>query len=145
MTFEEAYKAIKRGDLIRLRKELEGGMSPDLANSYSWTILMAAAMYGNTQIGRLLIEKGACLDRRNKFGMTAISIAAQAGHAPFVRLLLTSGVSLDFCQDRWTLDHYLDHFLDWDNQFSAGHKERMEIIRELFDSERKLRDQSPLD
>jgi ankyrin repeat protein len=141
MTFEEADKAIKKGELSRLRKELEGGMSPDLANSYSWTILMAAAMYGNTQIGRLLIQKGADLNRRNMLGDTALSLAVQTGHSSFVRLLLKNGASLD-CHPH---GKSLDIFLDWAAEYCRVTKKQMEHIRELFENERKLRDQSPLD
>ena len=61
MTFDEAIKIIKRGDIVHLRKELEEGLSPSLCNQHSWTLLMIAAMEGNTSIGRLLIEKGADL------------------------------------------------------------------------------------
>ena len=53
MTFDEASKVIKKGDLIRLRKELDDGLDPNLCNEYSWTLLMAAAMEGNTSIGQL--------------------------------------------------------------------------------------------
>src|SRR5882724_155453 len=67
MTFDEASRSIKKGDIIRIRKELEDGLSPNLCNQYSWTLLMVAAMEGNTSIGELLIQKGAELDGRNKF------------------------------------------------------------------------------
>jgi ankyrin repeat protein len=61
MTFDEASRVIKRGDIVHLRKELEEGLGPNLCNQYSWTLLMIAAMEGDTSIGRLLIEKGATL------------------------------------------------------------------------------------
>ena len=32
MTYEEAHRAIKRGDLVRLRAELESGLTPNLSN-----------------------------------------------------------------------------------------------------------------
>src|SRR5271154_373772 len=95
MTFDEASKAIKKGDLIGVRNALGSGLDPDLCNRYSWTLLMVAAMEGNTSIGALLIEKGADLERRNKFCSTALSLAAHTGHPSFVELLLTSGASLE--------------------------------------------------
>jgi len=76
MTFDEASRVIKRGDIVHLRKELEEGLGPNLCNQYSWTLLMIAAMEGDTSIGRLLIEKGADLDRRNNHRDTALSLAA---------------------------------------------------------------------
>jgi len=95
MTFDEASKLIKKGDIIRLRQELQEGLSPNLANQYAWSLLMIAGLEGNTSIGSLLIERGAELDRRNKFHETALSLAAHSGHSSFVELLLTSGASLD--------------------------------------------------
>jgi ankyrin repeat protein len=57
MTFEEAHRVIKKGDLARLRKELDDGLNPNLANQRFWTLLMLAAMEGDTSIGALLLEK----------------------------------------------------------------------------------------
>ena len=79
MTYEEAHRAIKRGDVVRLRSELEGGLNPTLSNRLGSTLLILAAIYGDTQIGRLLIEKGADIDRRGNQGWTALSSAVLAG------------------------------------------------------------------
>jgi ankyrin repeat protein len=131
MTFEEASKLIKKGDLIRLRQELQGGLSPNIENQYSWTLLMIAGLEGNTSIGSLLIESGAELDRRNKFHETALSLAAHSGHSSFVRLLLTGGASLE-CQP---FGNDFDAWLNWACQYGRC----SEKIRELFDNERKTR------
>jgi ankyrin repeat protein len=109
MTFE-ARKLIKNGDIVSLRKQLQGNLDPNLSNQYSWTLLMAAAMDGNTSIGSLLIENGAELDSRNKFRETALSLAAHTGHASFVDLLLKSGASLE-CHP---FGNTFDDWLDWD-------------------------------
>ena len=92
---------------------------------------MAAAMNGNTRIGRLLIDKGADLDKRNRFRDTALSLAAHTGHPSFVRLLLTAGASLD-C---YPFGRSLHDFLDWVEKYCGNPKERMENIRQLFDAE----------
>jgi len=63
-------------------------MDPDLSNQFSWTLLMLAAITGNTRIVELLIERGANLDKINDFGEAALSLAAHQGHAPFLELLL---------------------------------------------------------
>jgi ankyrin repeat protein len=131
MTFDEASKLIKKGDIIRLRKELHDGLSPDTANQYSWTLLMIAALEGNTSIGSLLIESGAELDRRNDFGETALSLAAHSGHSSFVGLLLTSGASLE-CHP---FGNTFDAWLNWACQYGRC----SEKIRGLFDKERKIR------
>ena len=132
MTFNAASRIIKRGDIVRLRKGLEAGLNPNLCNQYSWTLLMIAAMEGDTSIGRLLIEKGAGLDTRNNHRDTALSLAAHTGHPSFVRLLLESGASLE-C---YPSGNSLDIWLDWLGKYFP---ERMKHIRDLFDAERQVR------
>jgi ankyrin repeat protein len=131
MTFDEASKLIKKGDIIRLREELQNGLSPNLANPYSWTLLMMAALEGNTAIGSLLMESGAELDMRSTSHETALSLAAHSGHSSFVGLLLTSGASLD-CRP---LGNTFD---DWLN-FACQYGHCTEKIRGLFEQERKIR------
>ena len=131
MTFDEASKLIKMGNIIHLRLQLQEGLSPNLANQYSWTLLMIAALKGNTSVGSLLIESGAELDRRNKFNETALSLAAHSGHPSFVELLLTSGASLD-CHP---FGNTFDDWLNWACQYGRC----SEKIRRLFDKERKIR------
>jgi uncharacterized protein len=95
MTFEEAHRAIKRGNLTSVRRALDEGMDVNLSNRFSWTLLMLAGIAGSIRIGDLLIGRGADLNQINDFGETALSLAAHAGHAPFVKLLLDRGVSLE--------------------------------------------------
>lgn len=95
MTFDDAHSLIKKGDIVSLRHELEGGASPNLSNQFSWTLLMMAAIEGNTAIGELLISRGAALDKSNDFGETALSLAAHGGHASCIRLLLANGAPTD--------------------------------------------------
>ena len=107
MTFDEAHRIIKKGDLTSLRHSLDGGLSPNLANQFSWTLLMLAAIEGNTSIGELLISKGAALDTTNDFGETALSLAAHRGHAPFIRILLANGASTDCRPHGHSLEDWL--------------------------------------
>ncbi len=97
MTFNQVGRLITNSELLSLRSELDIGLSPNLSNHFSWTLLMLAAIGGNTAIGELLISRGAELDAKNKFGETALSLAAHGGHIPFIRLLLANGASTD-CQ-----------------------------------------------
>ena len=131
MTFDEASKLIKKGDLICLRTELDGGLDPNLCNQYSWTLLMVAAMEGNTSIGKLLIERGADLDSRNKFRETPLSLAAHTGHPSFVNLLLTNGASLE-CHPH---GNSFDIWLDWACEYGRCTAK----IRALFNKERRVR------
>jgi ankyrin repeat protein len=95
MTFEDAHRRIRRGDLIALRNALDAGLDPNLANQFSWTLLMLAASEGNTQIGEMLFAKGAEVERQNNFGETALSLAAHKGHERFVDWLLRIGATTD--------------------------------------------------
>jgi ankyrin repeat protein len=97
MTFNQIHRLIKNGELLSLRSELDKGLSPSLSNQLSWTLLMLAAIEGNTAIGDLLISRGAELDARNKFGETALSLAAHGGHTAFIQVLLANGASTN-CQ-----------------------------------------------
>jgi ankyrin repeat protein len=97
MTFNQIHKLIKNGELSSLRSELDAGLSPNLSNQSSWTLLMLAAVEGNTAIGELLISRGAELNAKNKFGETALSLAAHGGHTAFIQVLLANGASTD-CQ-----------------------------------------------
>jgi ankyrin repeat protein len=74
MDFRRAHKAIKKGDVISIRHFLQSGGDANLANRLSWTLLMMAALEGNTAIGEELIQRGAHLDMQNKFGETALSL-----------------------------------------------------------------------
>ena len=135
MTYIEASKVIKKGDIIHLRKELDNGLNPNLCNQYSWTLLMAAALEGNTSVGLLLIEKGADLDSRNKFRDTALSLAAHGGHVSFVKLLLTNGASVD-C---YPFGDSFEPWLNWVAKYTRCSPDQAERIRELLDAERELK------
>jgi uncharacterized protein len=91
MIFDDLRKLIKNGDIISLRRELDEGMSANLSNQFSWTLLMLAAMEGNLPIAELLISRGADVNAVNDFGETALSLAACAGHTRLVRALLANG------------------------------------------------------
>ena len=93
MTFEEAHIAIKKGDVISLRHALDSGMTPDLSNQFSWTLLMLAAIEGNTAVADLLVSRGADVNRANKFSDTPLSLARAGKHPQFVKILLSYGAS----------------------------------------------------
>jgi uncharacterized protein len=93
MTFAEFHRLIKKSDIASLRRELDAGVNANLSNQFSWTLLMLAAIEGNTSVGELLISKGADVDAANNFGETALSLAAHNGHIPFLRVLLACRAS----------------------------------------------------
>jgi|SRR6185312_2087396 len=93
MTFEEAHRAIKRGQTNLLEEAVPAALSVNSSNRFGWTLLMLAALEGNTKIGTLLLDRGADVAALNNFGESALSLAAHKGHLPFVKLLKLRGAS----------------------------------------------------
>ena len=125
MSFDEVAKEIKKGEVLGIRHFLLSGGDVNLSNRFGRTILMLAALEGNTAIGLELIQGHAQIDQRNKFGDTALSLAAHTGHAGFVELLLKSGASLD----GHPFGSSFESFLDWAAQYGTGTTEAMTRIR----------------
>jgi len=95
LRFDALQRLVKKGDIISLRRELDLGMSPNLSNRFSWTLLMLVALAGKLSMGELLISRGAEVNATNDFGETALSLAAHRGHMRFIKLLLAHGASID--------------------------------------------------
>ena len=71
-------------------KEPAGGASP----------LIVAAVYGQTETAKLLVESGASLDSRNKDGATPLHVAAFFSHPEMVAFLLEQGADVE-AKNRW--------------------------------------------
>lgn len=128
MTFKETIQVVKKGDTIRLRHALDDGMDPNLSNNFNSTILMLAAMEGNTAIGRLLIDKGADVNRENNLHDSALTLAAMLGHPGIVELLLGCDASVEQIRKRGSLDS----FLDWVERYCKVSDAQMRRLRLLL-------------
>ena len=95
MTYDDVHRAIKRGQLEVLKETIPSSIGPNASNRFGWTLLMLAALEGNTKIGLFLIDQGADVTALNDFGESALSLAAHKGHLPFVKLLKSRGASGD--------------------------------------------------
>jgi ankyrin repeat protein len=138
MNFDEAQKAIKKGDALHIRHYLESGLDPNLSNRFGATLLMVAAFEGNTAIGRDLILHGAQLDARDSHGWTALCTAVHTGHLGFVELLVDAGASLD----GQAFGSSIKGFLDWALMYGSGSKDAMRKMKPLIESVRASRRQS---
>jgi hypothetical protein len=107
MTYEEAHRAIKHGDVLRLNASIPHILSANSTNRFGWSLLMLAALEGDTAVGRFLICSGAELDRRNDFGETALSLATHKGHVKFIKLLIASGATDSGLPHGRTVDVFL--------------------------------------
>jgi ankyrin repeat protein len=107
MTFDEAHRLIKRGQVASLEKEIPNSLDPNATNQFGWTLLMLTALEGNTKIGAFLLAQGADVAALNNFGENALSLAAHKGHLPFVKLLKAHGASSAV----WPHGHALEEWL----------------------------------
>jgi ankyrin repeat protein len=107
MDFNEAHRAIKKGDVLAIRQALQGGLSPNLSNKYSWSLLMLAALEGNTTAAELLVEHGADIHAVNNVGETPLSLAAHKGHAHLTQWLMDRGASTECRPHGWPLSSWV--------------------------------------
>ncbi len=103
------HDAAERGDLGALRALLKQGMSPDrpLRTGERWrqgmTPLMLAALVGNTEAVRVLLEAGAKVNAASGDGKTALMYAAGWADPETLRLLLDAQARVDMrSEDGWT-------------------------------------------
>ena len=89
----DLWEAVALGDLTTLQRALEAGVDPDVLEPNGATPLIVAAMFGQTDLMRFLIEKEATLDIQNNDGATAVHVAALFGHPQAVKLLLAEGAA----------------------------------------------------
>ncbi len=107
MTFDQAHRLIKRGQITALEKAIPNELDPNATNQFGWTLLMLTALEGNTRIGTFLLTNGADVGALNNFGENALSLAAHKGHLPFVKLLKAHGASGAV----WPHGHALEEWL----------------------------------
>ena len=113
---EALLAAIRRGNIDEVRYYVENGapLNKPAGDSGS-TPLNMAAVYGNVQIARFLIETGADIKSRNRDGNTAILIAAFFCHEDFVEFMLKHDAdplvkndrgenAIDVVSGEWTTD-----------------------------------------
>ena len=80
-------------------------------NHDGWTPLMYAAFQGQTDIARLLIDRGADINQRAPNLATALMFAARNGHIDIVKLLLDRGADANVVNDQnrtahsWALEN----------------------------------------
>jgi ankyrin repeat protein len=83
--------AIKHGDILAVRRELDRGANIHEKDSQGWTPLFHAAHKGDLHILQLLIGAGADVNHGSDTGFTALFSAVLGGHTEVVKRLLISG------------------------------------------------------
>lgn len=94
--YQDVWSAIREGKQRQVERFLASGTNVNAKRRGSGsTLLNMAAVYGHTEIARMLIDKGADISVTNRDGNTALHIAAFFTHNDLVKLLLEHGASVD--------------------------------------------------
>ena len=103
---------------------LNTGVNPDIVDSHGYTALQRAAIAGNLQLVKLLVQNGANLTAMstNQFGDLPIHLAAAYGHQNIVRWMLDNAVPVD-----------IRNRLGATSLHSAAYNKRLETARLLLE------------
>jgi ankyrin repeat protein len=96
-------EAARKGDNETVKRFLDAGMSANLVDKRDEersTVLMVAAMAGQTETTKLLLAKGADVNAKTKKERTALTWASWRGMTDTVKALLASGAEID-ARDQW--------------------------------------------
>ena len=92
--------AVYEDDADRVRRLLDAGADPSLANRYGASPMSMASEVVNTEILRLLLDAGADVDSPNPEGQTALMAVARTGNLDAAQLLLERGARID-ARESW--------------------------------------------
>lgn len=95
--FTQALAALRKGNLLRLKDMIDGGLDVNAADHFGSSLLCHAAGAGEAQAVSLLLSLGADAARQNALGRTALMIAASRGDALLVETILFAKQDLDLC------------------------------------------------
>jgi ankyrin repeat protein len=87
--------AVFKGDVAEVRRLLDDGADPNLANEYGASPMGLAAEVANTEILTLLLAAGADADSPNQDGQTALMGVARTGNVAAAKALLEHGATVD--------------------------------------------------
>jgi ankyrin repeat protein len=92
---DDLTEGIQRGDRDAVNRALIRGHNPSKRYAEGKTPLMLAAVEGQVEIARMLLNYGARIRTRDKLGNTALIYAASAGHHEVLEALLDNGAPID--------------------------------------------------
>jgi ankyrin repeat protein len=96
-------EAARKGDNETVKRFLAAGMDANLLDKRDEelsTVLMVAAMAGQTETAKILIAKGAAVNVKTKKGRTALTWASWRGMTDTVKALLANGAEIN-SRDNW--------------------------------------------
>ena len=83
--------AVRRGDAVVARAELQKGADVNAVEADGTTALHWAAYRNDADLAQTLIRAGARVDTPNRYGVRPLSLASQGGYAAIVTILLAAG------------------------------------------------------
>ncbi len=107
------YLAIEDGKLDNARALLEAGAKPTSTDNRNGnTPVHAAALGGNVEVVRWLLEQDVDLDAVDSAGQTPLHLAARYGHREIAQALQTAGARADNVEENYGRPALLDKNLD---------------------------------
>jgi ankyrin repeat protein len=106
------YKAVKEGNVEKVKRLLQQGADPNICDAHHLTPLHQAAYWGEKEIVELLLKHGARVDPDNGKGWTALHSAAVSGglknRKEIIGLLIGRGADPDKADKHgWTPKDYM--------------------------------------
>lgn len=92
---DRIIRATLEDDVEAVERALQQGLSPESVDGQGRTAVQLAALAGNEDILRALIEHRARLTHRDRVGNTALGYAAANGHEGAVQVLLDAKAPID--------------------------------------------------
>ena len=92
----------KRGNLQKVKEEIEKGVNINIHDKFGDTALIWASRYGYLDMVKFLISKGAHINHRNGSGNTALIYASMFHRLDVVEFLVSKGANINFrnhCRD----------------------------------------------
>ena len=84
----DLINAVVEDDLVKLKRLLSSGVSPNVCNSEGSTALHEAAKYNRTEVINLLVKYGASVNTATLFGNTPLHHAVVSHSTAVIKLLL---------------------------------------------------------
>ena len=143
-TTESIWIAMKNGNIEVIEKHLAEVLDVDARILDDSTLLHGAALFGQTEIMKLLIQKGADVNISNNDGATPLHVAALFGRMETAEILIQNGadvnarysdgaVPLDLTALDWGTTEYVASSLEIEldeEEVKAGRAEVASILRQ---------------
>jgi len=92
----ELIEGVKTGDLAKILKLLDQGVSPDTADDEGTTALSWAVKSNHPEVIEILLKRKATVNKEDKTdGGTALDVAAAEGRADLAKLLIAHGADVN--------------------------------------------------